>query len=325
VWRAALSRGVPASLVLAAALLTAFVAPPPAAAASSWVGGTYPVSDGQHVSVHVSTTYPDASAAAQRWATFFGGLPHGRELSLVEAYVAPLDEVRELCHNVDVLGCYMGDELVTVGDAVAGTLPTSVAAHDYGHHIAANRNNAPWLALDWGTKRWASAMGICSRVANDVAFPGDEGVNYTLNPGEAFAESYRVLVETGGTATGYTWPVVDPSFRPDTPALDALLEDVLDPWAGQVTTTIRARFAGGSRSWTSTIQTPLDGSLRIQISNADDLTLMSPDGHGVLATSSWTSSGGKALDYRICGTRSLKVRVVRRGAASRFTLRITHP
>ena len=38
-----------------------------------------------------------------------------------------------------------------------------------------------------------------------MAFPGNEGANYSLNPGEAFAESYRVLVETNGTAVGYDW------------------------------------------------------------------------------------------------------------------------
>ena len=83
--------------------------------------------------------------------------------------------------------------LVVLGDAVGGITPTSVAAH--GHHIAANRSNAPWLALDWGTKRWATRMSICARRGARTAFPGDEGDNYSLNPGEAFAEAYRVLVE----------------------------------------------------------------------------------------------------------------------------------
>ena len=36
-----------------------------------------------------------------------------------------------------------------------------VVAHEYGHHFAANNNNSPWEAVDYGTKRWASYMGIC--------------------------------------------------------------------------------------------------------------------------------------------------------------------
>jgi hypothetical protein len=205
-----------------------------------------------------------------------------------------------------------------------------VAAHEYGHHIAANRVNPPWLALDWGTKRWASLAGICARTAAGTAFPGEEGTNYSFNPGEAFAESYRVLVETAGSAVGFAWPIVDPSFRPDEAALAAVREDVLHPWAAPTTTTVRARFAGRAHVWSRTIATPLDGDLRIRISvpgggGTDDLTLRTSDGRTLLAKSTWDNSGGKAVAYRICGTRSLKVRVTRVGAATRFTLHITSP
>jgi len=318
--RVGLSRGAPAGLLLlAAAFLTAFVAPPPASASRAWIGGTFPVGDGEHVSVYVSSSYPAPEAAAQRWAAFFGALPHGKELSLVSVYVAPLDEVRELCLSADVLGCYRSQEIVMVGDS------TSVAAHEYGHHVAANRSNAPWLALDWGTKRWATAAGVCARVGTGFAFPGDEGFNYALNPGEAFAESYRVLVETDGTAAAYTWPIVDPSFRPEPATLEAVREDVLHPWTSPVTKTVRGGFAGRARTSIVTFSTPLDGDLRIQTPGTADLTLLLPDGRTVLARSSWTSTGGKALGYRICGTRSVKLRVSRGDAGRRFTLRITRP
>jgi hypothetical protein len=58
---------------------------------------------------------------------------------------------------------------------------------------------------------------------------------------------------------------------------------------------------------------------------ADDVTLLSRDGRTVLATGSWSSSGAKVAEYRACGTRSLKVRVRRGGAAPRFALRVTAP
>jgi len=219
---------------------------------------------------------------------------------------------------------------VTVGDTTGGMVPMSVAAHEYGHHIAANRWNPPWLALDWGTKRWASLMGICARATAGTAFPGDEGANYSLNPGEGFAESYRGLAETTGTAFGYAWPLVDPSFRPGGEALAAVREDVLHPWAGPTAVTVRARFARRARVWSRVIATPLDGDLRIRIrvpggGGADDVTLRASDGRTVLAKSTWDSSGGKAVAYRICGTRSLKVRVTRAGAARRFTLNVASP
>jgi hypothetical protein len=49
-----------------------------------------------------------------------------------------------------------------------------------------------------------------------MAFPGDEGMNYSLNPGEAFAESYRVLV--GDEQHRRRLRLADhrdPSFRPE--------------------------------------------------------------------------------------------------------------
>jgi len=296
-----------------------------AVAGAEWAGGTYPLPDGEHVSVYVSTRYAEPDVVAQRWVSFFAGLPHGSELSLMKAYVAPLDEVVEMCAGADVLGCYGDDQLVTVGDSVPGLLSAaSVAAHEYGHHIAAHRDNAPWRAFAWGAKRWATRMNVCRRAAAGTAFPGDESANYSFNPGEAFAETYRVLVDAGETATGYVWPVVDPSFRPDADALAALRADVLSPWAGPTTTTLRGRFKRARRVWTTTISTPLDGDVAVRIDVPDDVSLLSADG-AVVARSTWTSAGGKAVAYRICGDRSLRIRVSRSRPAAGFTLRLSTP
>lgn len=319
-------RPVPGSL---AGLTTLLASKPRHLSSSSWWGGTYAVLDGEKVSIHISTSYPEADAVAQQWVDFFARIPHGKELSLAEIYIAPLAEVSEICSSDEVLGCYGGQTLVTVGDSTAGIPPVSIAAHEYGHHIAANRNNAPWKALDWGTKRWASTMGICSRVTAGSAFPGDEGLSYTLNPGEGFAESYRVLVETNGTAVGYEWPIVDPSFRPLPESLAAIREDVLHPWVGPTTKTMRGKFLRGRRIWTTQVATLLDGDLRVRVTvpggGADDVTLLTGDGRTVVATGSWASTGGKSAEYRVCGARSLRVRVTRGGAAARFTLRVTLP
>jgi hypothetical protein len=298
-------------------------------ASASWWGGTYAVPDGQKVSIHISTSYPEADGLVQRWVDFFGGIPHGSELSLVQVYIAPLDEVSAMCYSDEVIGCYGGQTLVTVGDSSTGIPPASIAAHEYGHHIAGNRSNAPWRAIDWGTKRWATTMGICSRVAAGTAFPGDEGANYSLNPGEGYAESYRVLVETGGTAVGYDWPIVDPGFRPTPAALAAIREDVLHPWLAPTTKTVRGKFLRGSRTWTTQVTTPLDGDLHLGLTvpggGADEVTLLSSDGRTVLATGSWASSGGKSVEYRVCGARSVRVRITRGGATAGFTLRVQAP
>jgi hypothetical protein len=291
-----------------------------------WRGGRYVTASGDAVTVRISAAYAADPGAAQRWADFFSSLVHGPELALLDAYVAPLDEVQTLCNgDGEVLGCYRADRLVTVGDSSGGIAPESVAAHEYGHHVAYNRVNPPWVAEDWGTKRWATDMGICARVADDTAFPGDEGIGYTLNPGEAFAESYRVLNETEA-GLPLTWPIVDNSFRPDAAALAALQEDVVQPWTAPTTRTLHVRFAGGRRTWSYRLDTPLDGDLTARLSTgSDDLDLRAAAGGAVLARGSWTESGDKGIDYRICGERSLVLRVTRGGAARSFTLRLSAP
>jgi hypothetical protein len=298
-------------------------------ASASWWGGAYRVASGETVTVYVSSAYSGTETVWRQWAEFFAGLVHGQELGSMRAYIAPLDDVQEMCGSEHVIGCYGNQMLVTVGDSSAGEPPASVAAHEYGHHIAANRNNDPWPAVDWGTKRWATTMGICQRVAAGSAFPGDEGINYSFNPGEAFAESYRVLIETNGTAAGYTWPIVDLSFRPTPESLAALRQDVVQPWTGPSSTAIKGSFAGKRRTWTTSLATPLDGNLRLAVTvpggGADDATLLSSDGRTVLSEARWNSGGGKLLEYRICGTRSLRVRVTRSGAPRRFTLRLARP
>lgn len=297
-------------------------------AASSWWGGRFSVGSGEAVTVYVSDAYGQDDTRAREWANWFAALPHGSELSVLTAYFAPLAEVESICGADDVLGCYYGQKLVSVGDSSTGIPPASVAAHEYGHHVANNRLNSPWVAIDWGTKRWATSMGVCARVKAGTAFPGDEGMNYSLNPGEAFAESYRVLVETNGTAVGYDWPIIDSSFRPNPQSLAAIREDVLHPWSGSTTTLIRGKFLRRNRTWSAKAATPLDGDLRIGLTAAgggNDVSLLSSDGQTLLGAGSWDSSGGKSAEYQVCGARSVKVRVTRGSAAARFSLRVTVP
>ena len=293
-----------------------------------WFSHTYLTSAGQSVRVSVSPAYSGDPGAGQRWAAFFESLVHGDELGFLQAYIAPLDEVTEICGD-GALGCYGSDHLVAMGEANFGIAAESVVAHEYGHHVASHRTNAPWLAVDWGTKRWASDAGICRRAIAGTAFPGDEGMHYMLNPGEAFAEAFRVLVETGGSAEGFSWDLVDPTFRPDAEALDRVRADVLDPWIAPKAVAIHGKFLRRSRTWTKQVSTPFDGDLRLRLTvpggGTDDVTLLSADRRTVLAKGSWTSSGGKSLEYRVCGERSVGVRITRGGSQPRFSLLVTTP
>jgi hypothetical protein len=295
-------------------------------ASMRWRGGRYASASGESVNVSVSSTYASDPGAAGRWAAFFASLVHGSELALLKAYIAPLDEVQAICGgNGDVLGCYGANHLVSVGDTSGGIPPQSVAAHEYGHHVANNRLNPPWIAENWGTKRWATDMNICARTTTGTSFPGAEDANYPLNPGEAFAESYRVLNETLAGAPP-TWPILDNSFRPDSTALQAIRDDVLHPWTQPTTQTIHGHFAHGRSTWTHKLATPLDGSLSVWLgAGSNGLQLIGADGHTIISQGSWTQTGAKALNYQICGRRSFLIRISRSNPAPTFTLRISAP
>jgi hypothetical protein len=293
-------------------------------AGTRWLSGRYVTASGAAVHVSISPAYGSDPGAGQRWADFFAGLIHGSELSSLDAYVAPLTEVETICQG-EAYGCYASNHLVTMGESHDGVTPQSVATHEYGHHVAAHRLNAPWVAIDWGTKRWSTYMHVCTRATGGSAFPGAEDENYPLNPGEAFAETYRVLNETQA-GLPLTWPIVDNSFRPDQGALDAVREDVLQPWTGPTMQTIRGRFTRGRKTLTLKLSAPFDGSVSVQLSTGSDrLQLLSGDNRTVLGEGAWTQTGGKSIDYVECGQHSLEVRVTRLGAARSFTLRISFP
>jgi hypothetical protein len=284
------------------------------------------------VTVFVSDSYPVDDALAQRWADFFAGLLHGSELPLLTAYVAPLPEVQATCGSEYALGCYGSGRLVMLGQPVEGTsvTPEEVARHEYGHHVAAYRDDAPWRAIDRGPKRWSSYVGVCSRTAAGAVFPGDEGDHYEQNPGEGFAEAYRALNESKAGATSFAWPVVDSSFYPDAGALQAIEEDVLQPWTPPAAKVLSGRFAPkGQQALTFSLATPLDGDLSIVLTMPEGalygLSLVGTNPATILTTGLWSGVTEKRLAFTICGQRSVLVRVTRRGALGRFSLRISQP
>jgi hypothetical protein len=283
------------------------------------------------VTVFVSDSYGADVNSPQGWADFIAGLIHGSELSLLTAYIATPAEVESLCNGgVDVLGCYAVNKLVAAGELFNGVSPQEVVRHEYGHHVASNRVNPPWQSINWGTKRWASQVNVCSRADAGSAFPGDEGSRYTLNPGEAFAETYRVLNDVRGSGAAIDWPLIDGSFLPNAAALDAVAQDVLRPWAGPTATVVHGRFKATGRSiWTLQLPTPLDGSLSVDLSfpaaTRYHVVLTDEEGKRVLARGSPSGATTEQLTFVICGQRSARLLVTRRGRPGPFALHVTRP
>jgi len=321
---------VPSPPAPAAALAAGTLAPTRLhAVALSWHGGPVTAATGERVTIFVSDSYTPDQISPQTWADFFGSLIHGSELPKLVAYVATPAEVTQLC-GANALACAGGGTITIPGQTAGGLPATAVATHEYGHFIALNRINPPWRPDAFGAKRWASAVGVCARVAAGTAFPGDEGERYRLNPGEGFAESYRILNETKGGASAFSWPIVDSSFYPDANALAALNSDVVSPWLAPTQFSFSGRFlATGTTRWKRVIATPLDGvltaTLIIPSGGLYQFTLVTPDGRTTLATGLWSGAHAKTLSTVVCGERNLVLSVVRRGPPGRFTLQAAVP
>jgi hypothetical protein len=289
--------------------------------ATSFWGGPTTASTGEAVTVFVSNTYPMDPATQKRWAYFLASLLHGTELSLLNAYLMPLSEVQSYC-GAQALACYSTNNstLIAPGDDPAtDTSAEAVVAHEYGHHVAAHRSNAPWPAVDYGTKRWASYEQVCQRTASGELHPGAETVSrYQTNPGEAYAETFRVLNERRLGLPETPWDIVTTSLYPDASALALVEQDVTQPWTADTTTTYR-----GTSGRRYTIATALDGPLAVKVSASKRTKVRFQVGASVATTT--TAGGSRSAARTVCGSRTLQVRVTRVAGKGGYTLAVAKP
>jgi hypothetical protein len=294
---------------------------------SAFWGGATTASDGETVTIYVSDSYPQDPAVSQRWADFFTSLIHGPELGSLTAYLEPLSEVQQQCGS-QALACYdpSRSTLYAPGDDPSADLSAeAVVTHEYGHHVAQHRVNLPWPAVDYGTKRWATYEQVCARSEDGELHPGAETQPaYQLNPGEAFAETYRVLNERHAGIPEFAWQVVSQSLYPNDTALALVEQDVTSPWQATTLATRTAALSKRVPSRTYTVSTPLDGTFR---------TIMRAPRGARFTVSILSSSGtrlatggsGASISTTVCGQRTLKVRVSRVAGAGSFRLQTSTP
>ena len=282
------------------------------------------------MNVLVSDALPIETSTPEGWAEFLTGLTHGPEITLLTAHIATFDEVQEICGS-RALGCYARNQLVSLGETnFPGASPEEVVRHEYGHHIAMHRLNTPWVAIDWGPKRWASSADVCARVTRKEAFPGNEGSNYAQNPGEAWAETYRLMDERKAGITTATWPIIAQSFYPSEAALQAAERDVLQPWTvGKTTLSTRVFGKATRKVWWIPLQTPLDGDLRIiatlPSAGSHEVALVAANRRTVIRRAHWVGQRVKKLTGSVCGQRTLFIRVTRSGAFGRVRVSAATP
>jgi len=226
----------------------------------------YPVIGGQQVEIS-STYYSDAEMQAV--ANVLGGLVHGPEMNTLSAYLATPDELAGIC-GANALACYapaIGLMIISgVNGSSYGVPRDYTIAHEYGHHLANNRINAPGRALDMGAKRWPTYERVCQGARKGQLHPGDEDLNYWDNPGEGFAEATAHLNFPGVKVPwGY-----NSLLRPNQVSLAKLAADIVYPWTAPV-----------SVSWNGSLwpqrdnpaqhrfSTPLDGEVQVTLNGPE--------------------------------------------------------
>ena len=281
-------------------------------AALAW-DGTYPTGDAAGTSVHiiVADSYPVDQTLPQSWATYLGSLPHGAELGRLTLNLMPLstaaDEpvlrrpVARLLRPVD------RDDL----RRARGPAGRAAGEGDRDARVRPPHREQPErravAAEDYGTKRWSSYENICARAAAGTASPGDEGAAYSQNPGEAFAESYRVLALTDARPDAEQLGHRQPELLPERDGAAAAAgghhltldrADACTTCTGRSATARPGRSASRRRSTGSFIarlHAPSKARFALELYN-----------RGTLVARSRTN-----VRFEICGQRSLTLKVQR--------------
>jgi hypothetical protein len=215
--------------------------------------------------------------------------------------------------------------VVLTGDPLPdGSSTEEAAAHEYGHHVAQNRRNDVGPAGDWGPEYWATYEHICE-LDGTGAFPGDEGAHYDRNPGEAWAETFRVL----NTYNAASWPIIAPVFRPDQRALALARRDVVNPYRGGEYVDRGGRFKKKGSRWRNFyLPVDNDGTVDLRLKGGGsldaDIYVYTANGKRRIAKSTRT---GHREHYAgtYCGYRKLDVAVYRYSGTGSFSLRATLP
>jgi hypothetical protein len=303
----------------------------PAGAHAAALDGTrnvYMTKDGTAIPITIASSFTGDPAVAQTYADFLDTLPHGSELADLNVTIVPSAEVNADCGGQEgesILACYSDarQRMIVPGDlqaTAAGVTASYVIAHEYGHHVAAHRSNAPLNAGDYGPKRWSSYELVCLKTDQRQLFPGNEAIFYHQNPGENWAETYARLV----------YPQQPWSFSsllaPDTGAFVAARADVMQPWTTGVTRRFRGTFtAGGPGTRSFKVPLTLDGALKFTLSGPkqanNDLRIVSL---GKVQAETHAPGSSDHLSYRIAcrqrRTETLTLKVLRRSGSGPFTL-----
>lgn len=296
----------------------------------------YGIGDGSDATIAVGVSSACAqnctAADPQRIASFIGTLIHGNEVNLLTVQLDTPFELGFDC-GFGAEACYVTgqNKIVISGNEEFdrdGASREFVLAHEYGHHVAQHRRlPAPFpRAVDWGTERWASAEGVCQARRHGKLFPGDEGVHYFEDPGEAFAEAFA---HSRFPEVSVRWRYLR-QLRPTAASFRAIEEDTLSPWQGRESLVLSGRVpARGEGAAVESLPTPLDGSVTLRPVGLHrrgyELALRSRAGR-LLRNFRPRPRARNRMDFTVCGQSRLRLQIRSlTGHPSPYRLQIQRP
>jgi len=279
--------------------------------------------DGYMITVRWGDTSPYGPADAQAMVDFLATLLHGTEMRSLSVFLATSSELDVVC-GPEAISCYspLEEEIIIAGDPGSsdGLTREFVIAHEYGHHVANNRNNAPFPALWFGPKYWATQQHVCEGVAAGRYQPLG---SYYRRPGEAFAESFAFYHYPDDTP--WEWLLFP---HPNAASLGALRRDTLSPWHKRITGRVIRGIGGRDVADAFLVHTPLDGrlTLKLRAHNGSDLDMyVLARKKLVLFARATGSRARKKINLIICGASGVRVLVVADHGGGRYTLKALRP
>ena len=291
--------------------------------------------DGTTIDVQSSTAVPNPDAVGQEIVNFLGTRVHGQELSRLRVFIGVPREISDACGGgSEVLACYASSERrMYVPDRDPGVNRSAAfsrdyaVTHEYGHHVANFRSNAPFPALNYGAKYWASYKYVCAGALGGDYFPGDQGEHYLDDPGESFADTYAHLPENGFADVPWQF---NPALRPDVGAFAALRRDILDPWRASGRRVVTGSLNAVRRSRLTAVRLRLDGTLdlRLRGPRRANFSVAIYDGTDLIARTR-TAGSQDHLRTTLCrdGTpiETVRIRVNRLTGAGAYSLTALYP
>jgi hypothetical protein len=169
-------------------------------------------------------------------------------------------------------------------------------------------------------------MQVCAKARKGVLVPGAEDpVQYTENPGEGWAETYRVLNERKAGHAETPWQIVDQSLYPTAAALTAADQDVIAPWTDGTTTAQKAVLTHTKKTKTFTVATQLDGTLKMTLKPSAGMRLSLDVFASSTRAAHVVSARAVSRTFTVCGARSYRFRVTDLAGRGSVSLTVAKP